>query len=104
MEHIVQFAIGIDDEAIRKSIRETAKKQIVEDIKRDLEGEIFHFDYYRKDEKLGLSIASRDIVQNVLEGHKNEIIELAAAMLLEYMKKTKAVREAVAETIKKAEE
>lgn len=41
MEHIVQFAIGIDDEAIRNRVTESAEKQITESIKRDVEGTIF---------------------------------------------------------------
>lgn len=32
MEHIVQFAVGIDDDAIRKYCEESAVKQIVKDV------------------------------------------------------------------------
>lgn len=32
MEHIVQFAVGIDDEAIQKRIMETAHNQIIDAI------------------------------------------------------------------------
>ena len=33
MEHIVQFAIGIDDEAIVKRIEENAEKTITKDLR-----------------------------------------------------------------------
>ena len=46
MEHIVQFAIGIDDEAIRKRIAESAEKQIVASIKEDVESILFNYEYY----------------------------------------------------------
>ena len=35
MEHIVQFAIGIDDESIRKTVIETAEKQIIDKLYSD---------------------------------------------------------------------
>ncbi len=36
MEHIVQFAIGIDDNAIRKVVESTAEKQIIDDIRQQV--------------------------------------------------------------------
>lgn len=42
MEHIVQFAIGIDDEAIKKRITESAEKQITDSIQKDVEKMIFN--------------------------------------------------------------
>ena len=32
MEHIVQFAIGIDDEAIRQRIKETGYEQVIRNL------------------------------------------------------------------------
>ena len=41
MEHIVQFAINIDDERIRNAVVETAERQIINDIRRDVEEIIY---------------------------------------------------------------
>ena len=94
MEHIVQFAIGIDDEAIRKRIEQTAEKQIVDSIKEDIGDMIFHKNRWN-DEKCLQSWVRAIVIEAVME-HKDDIIREAASQLCEYMKRTKAVREAVA--------
>ena len=48
MEHIVQFGIGIDDESIRKRIEETAEKQIIETLTKDVKSTIFEKDSWSK--------------------------------------------------------
>ena len=40
MEHIVQFGIDIDDEAIRKIIMEKAEKSILDDMKKQIRTDI----------------------------------------------------------------
>lgn len=94
MEHIVQFAIGIDDEAIRKRIEQTAEKQIIDSIKEDISDRIFRETTWAKDSVLQ-NWVKEIVVEAVLE-HKDDIIKSAAMELCEYMKRTKAVREAVA--------
>ena len=42
MEHIVQFGVTIDDEAIKKRIEESAKKQITDDISKDVKKTIIN--------------------------------------------------------------
>ena len=95
MEHIVQFAIGIDDDAIKKRIEQTAEKQVVDGIKEDICDKIFIMS--RLDRNRYLQDWVKDIVvDTIIEKHKDEIIKEAASQLCEYMKRTKAVREAVA--------
>ena len=94
MEHIVQFAIGIDDEAIRKRIEQTAEMQIVDSIKEDISDHIFRETTWAKDSVLQNWV--KDIVIEAVLEHKDDIIKAAAMELCEYMKRTKAVREAVA--------
>ena len=94
MEHIVQFAIGIDDEAIRKRIEQTAEKQVVDSIKEDIGDMIFQKNRWN-DEKCLQSWVSSIVVEAVMD-HKDDIIREAASRLCEYMKRTKAVKEAVA--------
>lgn len=104
MEHIVQFAIGIDDEAITKKINETAEQQIIAQIKKDVEGVLFSKNpgFYNesidKDNPKGWLIAE---VQNVIVANKDLIIDKAVQELAKNMMKTKAVKEAMAEMMKK---
>ena len=94
MEHIVQFAIGIDDEAIRKRIEASAEKQIIDSIREDISDHIFRETTWAKDSVLQNWV--KDIVVDAILEHKDEIVTSAASQLCEYMKRTKAVKQAVA--------
>ena len=94
MEHIVQFAIGIDDEAIRKRIEASAENQIIDSIKSDVTDQIFRKSNWKNETQLHSWV--KDIVVEAILEHKDDIIKSAAMELCEYMKRTKAVREAVA--------
>ena len=48
MEHIIQFGIGIDDDAIRKRIEEGAEKAILKNIEDGVRSSLFQKDYYGK--------------------------------------------------------
>lgn len=102
MEHIVQFAISIDDDAIKKRITDSAEKQIkdelMQDIKSSIEREIF--DMYKgqwdaKEKKMGLQEWCKQLVVETIEKHKDEIIELAAEKLADKLSRTKIVKEAM---------
>ena len=104
MEHIVQFGIGIDDEAIRKIIMEKAEKSILDDLKKqirtDIDNQIFVIDrgWYDKDYKrVGLQDWVNNLVVKLLEDHKTEIIERAYEKLADKMSRTKVIKEAMAE-------
>lgn len=103
MEHIVQFAIGIDDEAIRKTVKESAESQIIATIKKDVEKTMFAsspFSYNRDDvNKNNPQEWVRNMVRSVIEDNKDKIIEGAISELAKNMAKTKAVKEAVAKTL-----
>ena len=100
MEHIVQFAIGIDDEAIRKRIEQTAEKQVIDSIREDISDRIFRETTWAKDSVLQNWV--KDIVVEAILEHKDDIIKSAAMDLCEYMKRTKAVREAVAGAVEES--
>ena len=107
MEHIVQFGIGIDDEAIRKIIMEKAEKSITQDlmkqIRTDIDNQIFVIDHgwYGKDHKrVGLQDWVNDLVVKLLEDHKTEIIERASEKLANKLSRTKAVKEAMTEKVR----
>ena len=97
MEHIVQFAIGIDDEAIRTSIMSRAEKEIINAITRNIEDRIFEIRYGRN---IGLNEKSEKIVEEWLNDHKSEIIEKAAEHLADKLSRTKAAKEMLAEVVR----
>lgn len=103
MEHIVQFAIGIDDEAIRKTVKESAESQIIAAIKKDVENTMFArspFSYNRDDvDKSNPKEWVKNMVRSVIEDNKDKIIEGAISELAKNMAKTKAVKEAMAKVI-----
>lgn len=45
MEHVVQFAIGIDDERIQKLAEDYASKKVVDDIEKDIRERIYGRSY-----------------------------------------------------------
>ena len=92
MEHIVQFAIGFDDEGIRKRLEENAYDDILNKLVNEA--------------KKGLSLNCSDLYQrqrwstivdsalhNYFDENKETIIDLAATKLAESYKRTKAYKE-----------
>ena len=101
MEHIVQFAIGIDDEAIRNRVSQSAEKQITESIKKDVEGTIFYKEWHNGNnlDRNNPKEWVKDMVKDVIDANKDQIIEAAVAELAKNMAKTKAVKEAIAKVV-----
>lgn len=102
MEHIVQFAIGIDDEAITKKIQENAEKIITQNIQQRVERCIFETSYYGE-VKNRLNYSAETILMNWLDDHRDKIIEIASKALAEKMIKTKAVKAAIEDVLKEGE-
>lgn len=92
MEHIVQFAIGIDDETIVKRIEERAEKVIIDDIRKKVESAFFARSYYGKPTN-DPGEWSELLFKAFLDEHKKEILECAAKYLAEKLAKSKAGRE-----------
>ena len=96
MEHIVQFAISIDDDKIKRNIENSVEKQVTNKIKGDcmkaLVGKksITNCDYTQK---------LKEMVQNFLAENKDEIIKIAADKLSEKLSRTKAVKEVINKSI-----
>lgn len=93
MEHIVQFAVSIDDNAIVQHVTEHAEKEIIKDLKQQVANKIFKAYYYRTNadpEKDPLSEFAKDIICNMLEEHKDTITTKAAEILADRLARTKA--------------
>lgn len=92
MEHIVQFAIGIDDEAIVKRVEENAEKVIINELQAQIKKTIFDKDYFGRPTET-LSTWAESHLDGFLEKHKTEIIECAGKYLAERLARTKAAKE-----------
>ena len=92
MEHIVQFAIGIDDNAIVKKIEESAEKQIVANLEQQVRDNLFEANYYGRhaDKNSPLGDYSKRLIESFLEKNKEEILEKTAVYLAEKLARSKA--------------
>lgn len=98
MEHIIQIAIGVDDVAISKIVKEQAAKTIIANIERDVRNKLFSKSYYNKNATADdpLSDFSRELVVEFLEKNKYAIILKTSENLADRLSKTKAAKEALA--------
>ena len=92
MEHILQIGVCVDD----KAIEEGAMKSLSENLSNKIMKEMF--DYYGN-----LSGVSKMITKEWLDEHKEELLDKTADALLEYLKRTKAVKEMVHDAKKEIE-
>lgn len=101
MEHIVQFAIGIDDNTIKQIVLEEASKTIIDDIEKDVRQKMFAPRYYGEvpSNKEPLSVFVENIIANFLESNKNDIISKAAEILANRLARTKAAKAAMADAL-----
>lgn len=94
MEHIVQFAIGIDDNAIKERVTANAEKEIIKSIKQDVANKLFSTWYRDADPKKDpLNEFSKGIIEKFLEQHQEEILNKAAAHLADKLARTKKGKE-----------
>jgi hypothetical protein len=100
MEHIVQFAIGIDDKAIQNRIEEHAYSDVLNKLTKNAVDSVFsHSSAYSRDimwERL-----MGEALQSFLEERKDEIIDKAANTLADRFQRTKKYREAMGDAIAK---
>lgn len=97
MEHILQFAISIDDEAIEDRIEQAATRKVAEDIKKAVVANIF-------DKMGGFQVGAERIIRDVLNEHKQEIIDKAADIVSFSIKKSKNYRNALGNVVRSIEE
>ncbi|MFQ6189531.1 peptidase U32 [Bifidobacterium adolescentis] len=100
MEHIMQFAINIDDETIQNRIEEHAYSDVLNKLTKNAVDSVFSHSsaYTRNTMWEGLM---GDALQSFLEERKDEIIDKAANMLADRFQRTKKYREAMGDAIAK---
>lgn len=100
MEHIVQFAIGIDNKAIQNRIKEYAYRDVLDKLAKNAVDSVFaHTNAYSRDTMW--KTLMEDALQSFLEERKDEIIDKAANMLADRFQRTKKYREAIGGAIAK---
>ena len=92
MEHVVQFGINIDDDAISQAVVNEATKQIVAELKEQMFIKSYYDNKYHD-----LSNAAYNTIQDWLEDHKDEIIDKTVAELVDILKNRKAFKDKLAE-------
>lgn len=98
MEHIVQFAVGVDDARIQQIMEESAVKQIMNDIKEFSHGKQYYGGLNEEPKNLK-EIFNERIAEYVKE-HADEIMPLVVAEVSKNMMKTKKIKEAIEEVTK----
>lgn len=98
MEHIVQFAIGIDDNAIKERIKAHAYDDIVNGLVAEAKEDLPKRNMFRCG-PVNWRLLVDEALENFCEKNREEIIQAAADMLCQSMKRTKKYREAVAEVV-----
>lgn len=92
MEHIVQFAIGFDDEGIRKRLEENAYNDILDKLVNEAKkGLSLNCSDYRNRERWQTMV--NEALRDYFDENKEAILDLAASKLAEYYKRTKAFKE-----------
>lgn len=102
MEHVIQFAVGIDDDRIVNLVEANASKQIIGDLKQQVANRIFSANYYDKNadpSRDQLSEASVKIVSDFLKDNKDNIVERASEILADKMFKSKTIREKIKDSL-----
>lgn len=102
MEHIIQFAIGVDDDRIVKLVEDNASKQIIGDLKQQVANRIFSAYYCGQNANPSrdkLSDLSVQIVSDFLKDNKDVIVERASELLADKMFKSKTMRDKIKDSV-----
>lgn len=101
----VPVTIGINEEEIAKEIRKNVEDRVVKKITEEIKGVIYKKELYgsrETDEPLKRMVRMQ--IGEILEKNESMIAQEAAKALADKMIKTKAVKEAIKETIEKVKE
>lgn len=101
----VPVTIGINEEEIAKEIRKNVEDRVVEKITKEIKEAIYEKSTYgSRDTNEPLKRMVRMQIGEILEKNENVIVQEAAKALADKMIKTKAVKEAIKETVEKVKE
>lgn len=96
MEHIVQFAISIDDQTIQKRIEENAYNDILNKLANEAKTTLPKGPWGKG---VDWDRAISDALDAFVEKNRDDIIDAAAEKLYESFKRTKTYKEKMAEAV-----
>ena len=95
MEHIVQFGISIDDDAIKKRVEECLYRDLVKYFTDDAENRLGLSSSYSRENSY------RDILSesasNFIEKNRDQIVQIVTKLLVEKLSKSSKFRDAILE-------
>lgn len=94
MEHVVQFGVSIDDEAIEREVVHLATGQIIRQIADEVRSQLDV-----RGSRYSPSEFARKVADSVMEDCRDDIVERAAELVAEKAPKTRWYREAVRDAV-----
>lgn len=95
MEHILQFAIGIDEDRIKEEIKRSAVNKISQELVNAAKKELGQDYYGRFSDKCELYKMAEAAIKNVVKAHENYIVESIAKNVAEGLVRSPKFREKV---------
>lgn len=95
MEHILQFGINIDDNAIIETVKRNAERAIIDMLKREVENAIFdsRYTYGRtRDARSTFSNLTQDVLNDFLNANREVILDRASTVLADKLARSKAAK------------
>ena len=101
MEHIVQFAIGIDDQAIIDKIEDYAVKYITAELKQNITDRLFEskFGTHANPKRDPFADFAIDILLDFFKDNKDTIVKRASDTLADRLYRRKTVRDQLKESL-----
>lgn len=92
MEHFVQFAISVDDNAIKERIESNVEREVIQEITKKVE-EVIYNKYAYRDPKEPLKNMVKARIDVIFTEEKDTIIEMASKILADRLLKSKKGKE-----------
>lgn len=99
MEHIVQFAISIDDQTIQKRLEENAYDDIIDSLKKECLKRLPTVGYKQV---VDWEFLARDMLRDFIDANRDAIIDAAADKLKDSFIRTKTYKEKMKEAMDEA--
>lgn len=94
MEHLIQFAVSIDDDAIIRKVVDQATKQVVDEMTKECRRELgLASTYYRNSEFID------KVVNPIIQQFKEPIVEQASKLLAEKASRQKWYQRGMSEAV-----
>ena len=90
MQHIINFAIDIEDERIQQMVEKSAEKQILDTITKNIEDVIYHKSYYGGKSNEPLRNMVQNKIDDFLKENKDTILSEASRILADKLFRSKA--------------